>query len=103
MHVGRTEALPGLPELRDSAQADPRPLPQHSTGCLRYTPYSHLPGLENGECLPHEDSFNLGFSQQLTAEGRRLAAEVGPEVVLDDLQPGDGLEISSDGRLAGAA
>jgi ectoine hydroxylase-related dioxygenase (phytanoyl-CoA dioxygenase family) len=60
------------------------------TGCLRYTPRSHLPGLAAGECLPHEPSYNLGFSQQLTVEGRRLTAAAGAaEAVLDDLRPGD--------------
>ena len=58
------------------------------TGCLRYTPRSHLPGLESGECLPHEASYNLGFSQRLTAEGWESLGAT-EEVAIDDLLPGD--------------
>ena len=58
-----------------------------ATGCLRYTPQSHLAGLESGDCLPHEASYNLGFSQRLTQESwDSLTTE---EAVIDDLMPGD--------------
>lgn len=61
------------------------------TGCLRYTPQSHLAGIKSGDCLPHEASFNLGFSQHLTPAGwESLSTEPGTEeAVIDDLMPGD--------------